>query len=39
LGGSKVGDDRWYDVNVPKADDIYDQYLAQLRKEKLIDAV
>lgn len=39
LGGSKVGDDRWYDVNVPKADDIYDQYLAQLRREKLIDAV
>ena len=27
LGGTKVGDDRWYEVNVAKADDIYDCYL------------
>lgn len=37
LGGSKVGDDRWYEVNVPKADDIYDRYLDELKQEGLID--
>lgn len=36
LGGDKTGDDRWYEVNVPKADATYDQYLAELRKEGLI---
>lgn len=36
LGGDKTGDDRWYEVNVPKADVTYDQYLAELRKEGLI---
>ena len=35
LGGDKTGDDRWYEVNVPKADATYDQYLAELRKEGL----
>ncbi len=30
LGGNKTGDDRWYDVNVPKADSLYDAYLATL---------
>ena len=33
LGGDKTGDDRWYDVNVPKADASYDEYLAQLVAE------
>src|SRR6266545_2778807 len=36
LGGNKVGDDRWYDVHVPKADDLYDAHLAQLIKEGLV---
>jgi hypothetical protein len=36
LGGDKTGDDRWYEVNVPKADATYDQYLAELKKEGLI---
>ena len=36
LGGNKVGDDRWYDENVPKADDIYEAYITRLREEGLI---
>lgn len=36
LGGNKTGDDRWYEVNIPLADKLYDQYLAELRKEGLI---
>ncbi len=36
LGGSKVGDERWYETNVPKADTIYDRYIEELRKEGLI---
>jgi hypothetical protein len=37
IGGDKTGDDRWYDVNVPVADRLYDEHLAQLREEGLID--
>ena len=33
---AKTGDDRWYDVNVPIADQLYDEYLSQLRAEGLI---
>lgn len=33
LGGDKTGDDRWYVINVPKADTLYDEHLAQLRDE------
>jgi hypothetical protein len=36
LGGDKTGDDRWYDVNVPKADDIYEALLIELKKEGAI---
>ncbi|MEX2531612.1 MAG: type II toxin-antitoxin system RelE/ParE family toxin [Gemmatimonadota bacterium] len=36
IAGDKTGDDRWYDVFVPKADDLYDEYLEVLRKEGLI---
>lgn len=36
LGGDKTGDDRWYDVHVPKADALYDAVLEELRKEGLI---
>jgi hypothetical protein len=33
VGGDKTGDDRWYEVNVPKADRLYDRHLADLKKE------
>lgn len=34
LGGSKVGDDRWYERTIPRADDLYDEHLATLKEEK-----
>lgn len=37
IGGDKTGDDRWYDVNIPVADRLYDEHLEQLREEGLID--
>ena len=37
IGGDKTGDGRWYDVNVPIADGLYDEHLDQLRKEGLIN--
>jgi hypothetical protein len=37
LGGDKTGDDRWYDKNVPIADRLYNEHLALLRKEGLIN--
>jgi len=36
LGGDKTGDDRWYEVNIPRADRLYDIHLEKLRKEGLI---
>lgn len=33
IGGDKTGNGRWYDVNVPLADRLYDEHLEQLRKE------
>ncbi len=33
LGGDKTGDDRWYEKNVPLADRIYDNYLAEMEEE------
>jgi hypothetical protein len=36
LGGDKTGDGRWYDKNVPIADDLYDVHLQELQKERLI---
>lgn len=36
LGGDKTGDDRWYDRNVPKADDIYDTYIKEIKEEGLV---
>jgi len=37
LGGDKTDRWReWYDENVPRADDLYDAYLAELRKEGLL---
>lgn len=37
IGGDKTGDDRWYEKFVPIADRLYDEHLATLRKEGLID--
>jgi len=37
LGGDKRGDwTAWYERNVPLADDLYDEYLDELRREGLI---
>jgi hypothetical protein len=38
IGGDKTGADRWYESFVPIADRLYDEHLAALRKEGLIDA-
>jgi hypothetical protein len=34
IGGEKTGDARWYETNVPRADELYDQHLEELKKEK-----
>jgi hypothetical protein len=36
IGGDKTGDDRFYDTYIPLADRLYDEHLAELRKEGLI---
>jgi hypothetical protein len=36
LGGDKTGHNRWYEENVPIADDRYDEYLRELKKEGLL---
>jgi hypothetical protein len=33
VGGDKTGDDRWYEVNIPEADKLYDQHLQDLKNE------
>jgi len=37
IGGDKTGNDRWYEIFVPRADRLYDAHIASLRKEGLID--
>ena len=34
IGGDKTGDARWYEVNVPIADRLYDAHLKGLKEEK-----
>jgi len=34
IGGDKTGKDRFYDVMVPKADKIYNEYLKEIRRSK-----
>ena len=34
IGGDKTGDDRFYEVMVPKADKIYDNYLKEIKEEQ-----
>lgn len=37
LGGDKTRQwQRWYRVNIPRADDLYDEYLATLKDEGLL---
>ena len=36
IAGDKTGDDRWYDVFVPRADELYDEHLRGLEEEGLI---
>jgi len=37
LGGDKTGDDRFYEVNVPKAEKLWSQYLDDLEREPEAD--
>jgi hypothetical protein len=37
IGGSKAGDNRFYETFVPKADKLYDEHLQTLRREGLTD--
>lgn len=37
LGGKKTGDPRWYAAAVPQADRLYDEYIAELKREGLLD--
>jgi hypothetical protein len=36
IGGDKTGDKRFYKRMIPIADRLYDQYIAELRREGLI---
>ena len=36
IGGDKTGDDRFYDRMLPIADNLYDEYLEEIKKEGLI---
>jgi hypothetical protein len=36
LGGNKEGNERWYEENVPKADQLYSELLQELKNEGLI---
>jgi hypothetical protein len=33
IGGDKTGNDRWYEINVPIADRIYEKHLSELIRE------
>ncbi len=35
LDGDKTGNNRWYDENIPVADDRYDDFINDLEKEGL----
>lgn len=36
LGGNKTGNDRWYKINIPLAEKLYDKHLEELKKQGLI---
>jgi hypothetical protein len=33
VGGDKTGNNRWYEIFVPLADRLYDEYLKELEKD------
>jgi hypothetical protein len=33
IGGDKTGNDRWYEENVPVADQLYDEHLKELQRQ------
>lgn len=37
IGGNKTGDDRFYRRYLPIADNLYDEYLEELKRERLIE--
>lgn len=37
IGGDKTGDKRWYEVQVPIADKLYDVHIETLKKEGHLD--
>lgn len=37
IGGNKTGNDRFYRRYLPIADNLYDEYLEELKKERLIE--
>lgn len=36
IGGDKTGTDRFYEEFVPRADNLYNEYLAEIQQEGLI---
>lgn len=34
VGGDKTGNDRWYEEFIPKAEQMYEQFLKEIEKEK-----
>lgn len=36
IGAGKTGQDRWYEIYIPIADNLYDQHLVSLKKEGFI---
>ena len=37
IGGDKTGNDRWYEIFVPRADRLHDAHIASLRGEGMTD--
>lgn len=36
IGGNKRGDKRWYKIYIPIADKLYEEYLNELKKERIL---
>ena len=36
IAGDKTGNDRWYEIFVPRTDDLYDDHLKTLEEEGLV---
>jgi len=34
IGGDKTGNDRWYEIYVPRADKLHAEHLKQLKRER-----